>query len=321
MLSFLYRCRPLLAVAVLAVLVAPEAGAKRLYKYTDENGVVHYTDRAPNTEQPVDSWLVEVGSRPIVDLRRETRGDWVLISAFNRWHGPVEIGLRFEAAENVTSRPRLPSSVVLAGYGEAEVLRIQPLSRLAGWSYRLAYAPVPGEPGAQPDDTTYRPPFRGGTRHYIGQAFGGMATHEDAQNFHAVDFTMPEGTPVLAARGGIVMNVQKDFFRGGEEQRYADRANNVRVLHSDGTMGVYAHLQVESVAVKAGDAVAAGELIGRSGNTGFSTGPHLHFVVQRNVGQQLESVPIRFRNAAGAAVVPVAGTWLEAGRSGATGSP
>ncbi|MCY1554588.1 Peptidase family M23 [compost metagenome] len=68
----------------------------------------------------------------------------------------------------------------------------------------------------------------------------------------------------------------------------------MRVLHDDGTMGVYLHLMQGSVLVQEGRRVEAGSMIARSGNTGNSTGPHLHFVVQRNVGLALESIPFNF---------------------------
>ena len=76
--------------------------------------------------------------------------------------------------------------------------------------------------------------------------------------------------------------------------RFGDRANSVRVLHPDGSMGVYAHLEWESTIVSPGQRVRVGQQLGRSGNTGFSSGPHLHFVVQVNHGMQLVSVPIEF---------------------------
>ncbi|MNT90521.1 Murein DD-endopeptidase MepM [compost metagenome] len=59
-------------------------------------------------------------------------------------------------------------------------------------------------------------------------------------------------------------------------------------------MGVYLHLMRGSVQVREGQQVALGERIARSGNTGNSTGPHLHFVIQRNVGLALESIPFDF---------------------------
>ena len=308
--------RAFLLVALLVSLVLPGTiEAKRLYKYTDENGIVHFTDKAPDTDEPVDSWLVEAENQPIVSLRRERRGDRMLISAFNRWFGPVEVRLQFAEHYNVASEPKLPASLVLEGYGEADILSIGAVNPGEAWGYKLTYAPTPGDPDAQPETYLYRPPFRSGSRFYVGQAFGGMASHQEPHAYHAVDLSMPEGTPVLAARGGIVMNAQEDFFKGGADlERYGARANNVRILHADGTMGVYAHLQVESVAVKPGQAVADGELIGLSGSTGYVTGPHLHFVIQRNAGGKLVSVPFEFLGPGGNGVRPTAGKWLEYAR-------
>jgi murein DD-endopeptidase MepM/ murein hydrolase activator NlpD len=73
----------------------------------------------------------------------------------------------------------------------------------------------------------------------------------------------------------------------------AGRANYVRILHNDGTMALYAHLKTDGVLVRAGQPVRKGDTIGLSGNTGFSAGPHLHFVVQVNRGMSLESIPFR----------------------------
>jgi murein DD-endopeptidase MepM/ murein hydrolase activator NlpD len=83
------------------------------------------------------------------------------------------------------------------------------------------------------------------------------------------------------------------------ENHQSGRGNNpsgnfVRILHDDGTMGVYLHLQRGSVKVQEGQRVSLGQPLARSGNTGNSTGPHLHFVVQRNVGMALESIPFSF---------------------------
>jgi murein DD-endopeptidase MepM/ murein hydrolase activator NlpD len=101
---------------------------------------------------------------------------------------------------------------------------------------------------------------------------------------------MPEGTPIVAARGGIVVKTENQQTGRGNNPS----GNFVRILHDDGTMGVYLHLMKGSVAVNEGGRVAAGTFLARSGNTGNSTGPHLHFVVQRNVGLALESIPFDF---------------------------
>jgi len=100
--------------------------------------------------------------------------------------------------------------------------------------------------------------------------------------------------------------VEEDFNRGGADRdSFVDKANHVRILHEDGTMALYAHLDLASVSVRPGGRVRAGQLIARSGNTGFSSGPHLHFAIQQNVGMKLISLPFKFRGAAGAPAAPV----------------
>lgn len=147
----------------------------------------------------------------------------------------------------------------------------------------------------------------------IDQAFGGKYSHSEEHSFHAVDLSMDLGTPVLAARAGVVMSVESDFHGAGTDiSKYGDRANHIRVLHPDGTMAVYAHLELESVTVSVGDRVQAGELMARSGNTGFSTGPHLHFVIQRNRGGRLVSIPFQF-SIRGERVTPTAGMVVGGG--------
>jgi murein DD-endopeptidase MepM/ murein hydrolase activator NlpD len=98
----------------------------------------------------------------------------------------------------------------------------------------------------------------------------------------------------MAARDGVVMQVESDFDKASlNREKYGGRANFVRIVHDDGTMALYAHLKPEGVLVRAGQRVRRGQTIGLSGNTGFSGGPHLHFVVQVNRGMKLESIPFK----------------------------
>jgi len=69
-------------------------------------------------------------------------------------------------------------------------------------------------------------------------------------------------------------------------------------------MALYAHLDLASVSVRAGSRIRAGQQIARSGNTGFSTGPHLHFALQANVGMKLVSLPFKFETPAGPSAAP-----------------
>src|SRR5690606_25105510 len=107
---------------------------------------------------------------------------------------------------------------------------------------------------------------------------------------YAIDIAMPEGTPIVAARAGVVVKIENSQSGRGNNPA----GNFVRIIHDDGTMGVYLHLMRGSVDVREGTRVEVGQQIARSGNTGNSTGPHLHFVVQRNVGLALESIPFDF---------------------------
>jgi murein DD-endopeptidase MepM/ murein hydrolase activator NlpD len=128
----------------------------------------------------------------------------------------------------------------------------------------------------------YRLPFADGHRFMVSQAAGGLlTTHAAPDSWHAVDIAMPHGTPVVAARGGIVIEAA-----GGV----------VRVLHDDGTIAGYYHLA--GLAVAEGDGVAAGRVLGVSGASGHASGPHLHFVVTRLVvdGESIEEIsePVTF---------------------------
>ncbi len=194
---------------------------------------------------------------------------------------------------------------MLPGQTEKRVVTFSADDPQQGFRFQMAYTLVPGRPLQElPDNIDFYPPFPAGRDYPISQGFDGDSTHKDAANRYAVDIVMPVGTPVLATRSGIVMEVEDDFHGGDQKERYLDRANRIRMLHNDGSMTVYAHLQPNSARIYPGARVPAGTWIAKSGNTGFSSGPHLHFVVQINAGLALESLPFRFRQPGGSAMTP-----------------
>lgn len=109
----------------------------------------------------------------------------------------------------------------------------------------------------------------------------------------AWDFRMPEGTPVTAAAEGVVRMARGDSTVGGCHAKYAKFSNYVVVSHANGMETQYLHFK--QVTVKAGDKVKAGDLLGYSGNTGWSCGAHLHFKVANALrnGWNNPSVPAR----------------------------
>jgi murein DD-endopeptidase MepM/ murein hydrolase activator NlpD len=163
-----------------------------------------------------------------------------------------------------------------------------------------------GSPDAQHHPPgPYRAPFALGSTYVISQAFPQAYTHTTPDSQYAVDIALPDGTAVYAAREGVVINVRHDAFRGGASPAMMDQANVVDILHDDGTIAMYAHLHWDSIQVHIGQHVDRGQYLANSGSTGFATGPHLHFVVIRNVGFRAVSVPVVFAGPSGIAVTPV----------------
>jgi murein DD-endopeptidase MepM/ murein hydrolase activator NlpD len=299
--------------AALLLASSLPALAQTIYIWEDENGVKHFTDRKPDTDRPVEMQRAVAEPEDVVALRR-TGPDEAPVWLFrNRIHGPVAVRISLAESDNVVSEPELPAVLVLEAQAERELVTFGPLEPRRSWRYRLQTVSVPGRPDARhAPDRPYRPPIAPGSSYRIGQAFGGEYSHTEAGGFHAVDIQMPIGTPVHAAREGVVMDVARHFHGTGDNpDRYGPRANFVRILHDDGSMAVYAHLDYEGVLVRDGQHVRRGQRIGHSGNTGFSTGPHLHFVVQVNDDMNLTSVPFEFEGENGQAIAPATGLRLE----------
>ena len=210
------------------------------------------------------------------------------IWAENVLAGPAEILLSPENGAGIPGDPPLPARTVLHAYERRLVARLP-----AQPDRRLRLQVVPGTPNANPRDVEYLYPLQT-TQLQIEQGYGGGYSHRDDQNRHAVDFAADIGTTVIAARAGTVMDIEAGFERAGlDAESDLGRANFVRMLHDDGTMALYSHLKHEGVLVRVGQRVRKGEPIALSGNTGYSTGPHLHFAVQANRGMKLESLPFR----------------------------
>jgi len=224
------------------------------------------------------------------ELVIERRGADVVAYAVNRLSGPVEIELNALELVDMANDTALPLRRVLPARARVELVRLTALSPAARQSLRLDA--TPGPPGKVARDVAYSLPVDE-RRFELGQGFHGGFSHDDRANRYAVDLIVAEGTPVLAARAGVVMQAEGGFREGGLDPALANRANLIRVLHDDGSMALYAHLQPDGVYVRPGDTVSLGQVIGRTGNTGYSSGPHLHFAVQVNAGLALASIPFR----------------------------
>lgn len=157
------------------------------------------------------------------------------------------------------------------------------------------------------DDYLYRLPYAADSSFPVIQGYASKLSHRGAERF-TVDFGMPVGTLVYAAREGVVALVEDSHAAGCARQECGRFANFVVVLHSDGTTGEYFHLELGSAQVRVGERVARGQALARSGNTGFSTAPHLHFGVYRARPEgHNESLAVRFETRGGAIAAPRSG--------------
>jgi murein DD-endopeptidase MepM/ murein hydrolase activator NlpD len=297
-----------MVLALAAALSVPPASAQQVYRYKDRSGQWVYTDRPPDGQASAQT-LSLAGRAPspriVVQPRSSAAG--VALVAVNECRCIVEFGVKATGADGKQQAAR---AVVTPG--SERVLLEVPAPPGTG-EIRFDYGYVIGDPAAthQPPGP-YRAPFAAARSFTVTQAPPDAITHRDSGSRDAIDIAMPVGTAVHAARDGLVINVAHKFFRGGTTQEVTDEANFVQILHDDGTTAVYAHLQLNTVRVRPGQRVGRGEYIANSGNTGYSSGPHLHFVVLRNAGLKNESVPVTFAGPGGVAVTARSGQALAA---------
>jgi murein DD-endopeptidase MepM/ murein hydrolase activator NlpD len=162
------------------------------------------------------------------------------------------------------------------------------------------------------DDHLYAMPYESGRSYRVLQGYGSRFSHTGLEAF-AIDFDMPVGTPVHAARAGVVARVEESNTIGCWRDGCGRYANYIVILHNDGTTGEYYHLQHDGALIEVGDSVSRGQTIGLSGNTGHTTMPHLHFAVYRATEWgNTQSIPVRFQSADGMVKRPRRGARYQA---------
>lgn len=235
---------------------------------------IHAADRPINVNCNADLVCVEVYKAAQIRLMLENHTDKPL--SFRLFlKGYPDTGARHLLASNQPMRLEL---AVLPNDG-----------RRWGYEYRVHYGHARH---THDDGYVYRLPYAPGSAFEVSQSHTNLTTHHAGNRF-ALDFAMPIGTPVHAARGGRVVSVYAESQT--QNLRGEASANHVWILHSDGTIGKYLHLAYGGVGVAEQQEVEAGAPIGLSGNTGFSTGEHLHFSVSTLHDKTLyETFNVRF---------------------------
>jgi len=293
-------------VAVALTLPSAPPMAQTAYKYRDEKGQWVFTDEAPASAGSGESFsLAHDNSTLKISVIRSDDAESTQLIAINDCLCVVTFQISIaqpgsgatpgSAGYRATLEPRTRRTLVRVARTDAQRSDL-----------RYAWKVALGSPDAVHNpERPYRVPFGVGSTYLISQAYPSRITHITADSEYAIDFALPDGTPVYAAREGMVINARHDSFRGAIAPVMLDQANVVEILHGDGTIGIYAHLHWDSIRVRIGQHIARGQYIADSGNTGFSSGPHLHFAVVRNAGGTNVSAPIQFAGLAGIAATPV----------------
>jgi murein DD-endopeptidase MepM/ murein hydrolase activator NlpD len=150
-------------------------------------------------------------------------------------------------------------------------------------TYQLPLALTPEEAQSQgallatgiPANELYR------TAHYT--CCKSPTTHRAAFK-HAIDFLVLDDTPILAADGGMVVEIQQHSDEWGDNISYRDKLNYITIQHSPTEFTQYCHLarnSVRTAGLYVGSAIKAGQIIGSVGKTGLTDRDHLHFIVFR----------------------------------------
>ena len=222
----------------------------------------------------------------------------LILYAHNSLPFPIYAHFAEVRAQNYRSSVSLPRSFIIPPQASRHrLLHFEIVDRDKGSiiRYRHTFSFSDPKKARHKDRHRYLFPYDHGEKFSVGQSHNGRYSHNDDANRYAIDLTMDIGTPVHAARDGFVVFIKEDSNIGGAGSRYGDHANIIIIMHKDGSLASYVHLQQNGAEVEIGQQVRAGERIGRSGNTGNSSGPHLHFDVQvPNKQAKLISVPVVF---------------------------
>lgn len=294
-----------LSLLVTLLLISSPLTHGQVFKFKDEQGKWHFTDKKPANGG---SSIQQINLKPSIEAEKtqpyltvkQANGQLHYI-AHNPLLIPTQCFLNDTETKNKISSTLVPPL-------SSKTLFIQQNSRIKR-NVRFRY--VIGDPNTQPDRALILPPFTNYKPMRISQSFNGQFSHRSASSRYAVDIGMLVGTKITAVREGIVFRTRDNYALAGVSSPYfIDKANLVEILHDDGTYALYGHLLLGGVKVKVGDKVSAGQVIGLSGNTGYSTGPHLHFVILYNNKGKRHSVPFKFLQPNNQQVTPQKGDWL-----------
>lgn len=232
-----------------------------------------------------------------VTVQKNADGATFFITTTNKFETMTTISMN---SKNLSSEVSFPFSFTSIGADKVQLFTLKQINPTESWHYNFTFKWRAVISKVKPDlNFVYDLPFETNSSFELSQGYNGDISHQPPYQY-SYDFKMPIGTPIVAAREGMVVNCKSNSNVGGPSIKYWNDANFVSILHNDGTIANYLHLKKKGVLFSIGDKVQKGTLIGYSGNTGYSTGPHLHFEVNITIdGLTHQSIPITVRTKSG----------------------
>lgn len=219
---------------------------------------------------------------------------------------PLSVALSLEL-KGLKALEELPDIMVVPGEAHNYQMLTFSIPEDRSWSYKYAFNYYSGNAHAvHNNEYPYLLPYEEGERFLLSQGYDGDFSHVHE---NSLDFTMPEGTRITAARGGKVVDLKEDSNHGCPKESCNDDANYVRILHNDGTLADYYHLQFNGVLVKLNQEVKAGDVIALAGATGWASGSHLHFIVYQPSLNGRLSIPTLFKTSQSSTEYLQEGIW------------
>lgn len=213
-----------------------------------------------------------------LNMYRETVGKSTFIYADNNEFAPISLEFTYTATNLSSSLGNKKIVVIPAKTKKFVITELKPIDSKKGTSFKYDVYYILGDVNAdfKESNYVYALPFAKNKNFSVYQGYNGKFSH---QNSNSIDFSLQVGDQVYAAREGLVVETVTGNDRNCMSKDCAKFNNKIIILHSDGTLAEYVHLKKGGSVVKVGDSVNQNQLIGYSGNTGWSKGPHLHFSV------------------------------------------
>jgi murein DD-endopeptidase MepM/ murein hydrolase activator NlpD len=227
-----------------------------------------------------------------VRIYYEQTPEGVLLLADNDAFCPFTLIIKLELVNMEADKGNLIEIVIPGQSARMELAEVKIIDRYEKSNFGFKTSYMQGNTLQKPEHIgVYRLPYQKGETYIMSQGYNGAFSHEGK---NALDFTMPVGTEICAARNGIVTEIITENSKGCDDPKCLYYANSITIYHEDGTFAQYAHLSKNGSLVKPGDVIYTGQIIGYSGNTGYSSGPHLHFEVFYFDGTEQVSIPSQF---------------------------